>query len=48
MEKMETCAVLYCLSTVCKGLMVWNDLDKDLQMSPAVHVYKKILRKQLL
>lgn len=26
------------LSTVCKGLLVWNVLDKALQMSPTVYV----------
>lgn len=33
----------FTLSIVCKGLLVWNDLDKDLQMSPTVYAFKKIL-----
>ena len=35
-------------SIVCKGPQVWNDLDKVLQMSPTVHVFKKRLRRHLL
>ena len=33
------------LSVVCKGPQVWNNLDRDLQMSPSIRVFKNRLKK---
>ncbi len=35
------------LSVLCKGPQVWNELDKDLQMSPSVFVFKKKITEAL-
>ena len=36
------------LSIVCKGPQVWNNLDRDMQMSPSIPVFKNRLRRHLL
>lgn len=36
------------LSIVSTGPQVWNDLNKDLQMIPTVHDFKKRLKRHLM